>query len=189
MKLHCIVENLDAARAAIEGGATVIQLRLKNTPTLDVVAAGRPICAACRESAVTFIVNDDVEAALALNADGVHLGRGDEGKELARAAGLTLGISASSIYEAIAAEEQGAAYVGAGPIWETPSKTDAPSAIGLDGLAAICEAVRAPVVAIGGIDASNARDCIEAGARGVAVLRASADARAVRAAVDAATAF
>jgi thiamine-phosphate pyrophosphorylase len=130
-------------------------------------------------------VNDDVEAALALNADGVHLGRGDDGKELAAAAGLILGISASSIYEAIAAEEQNAAYIGAGPIWETPSKTDAPSAIGLDGLAALCEAVRVPVIAIGGIDASNARDCISAGAKGVAVLRASADARAVRDAIDA----
>jgi thiamine-phosphate pyrophosphorylase len=189
VKLHCIVEDVDTARAAIEGGATVIQLRLKSAPTLDVVAAGRPVCEACRAHGVTFVVNDDVEAALALNADGVHLGRGDDGKELARAAGLILGISASSIYEAIAAEEQGATYIGAGPIWETPSKPDAASAIRLDGLAAICEAVRAPVIAIGGIDASNARDCIEAGAKGVAVLRASTDALAVRAAVDAATAF
>src|SRR5207245_163453 len=83
--------------------------------------------------------------------DGVHLGRGDEGKELARAAGLMLGISATSIYEAIAAAEQGATYIGAGPIWETPTKPDAGSAIGLDGLAAICEAVKVPVVAIGGV--------------------------------------
>jgi thiamine-phosphate pyrophosphorylase len=186
VKLHCIVEDADTARVAIEGGATVIQLRLKDAPTLAVVEAGRPICALCREKGVTFVVNDDVEAALALNADGVHLGRGDEGKELAAAAGLLLGISASSIYEAIAAAEQNAAYIGAGPIWETPSKSDAPSPIGLDGLAAICEAVRVPVIAIGGIDASNARDCIVAGARGVAVLRASVDARAVLAAVDAA---
>ena len=187
MRLHCIVEDVVTARVAVEGGATVIQLRLKDAPTLAVVEAGRPISELCRETGVTFVVNDDVEAALALNADGVHLGRGDEGKELAAAAGLILGISASSIYEAIAAAEQNAAYIGAGPIWETPSKTDAPSAIGLDGLAALCEAVRIPVIAIGGIDASNARDCISAGAKGVAVLRASADARAVRAAIDAAS--
>jgi thiamine-phosphate pyrophosphorylase len=185
LKLHCIVEDVEAARVAVEGGATVIQLRLKDAPTLAVVAAGRPICQLCKDQGVTFVVNDDVEAALALNADGVHLGRGDDGKELAAAAGLILGISASSIYEAIAAEEQNAAYIGAGPVWETPSKTDAPSAIGLDGLAALCEAVRVPVIAIGGIDASNARDCISAGAKGVAVLRASADARAVRDAIDA----
>jgi thiamine-phosphate pyrophosphorylase len=186
VKLHCIVEDVDTARTAIEGGATVVQLRLKDAPTLAVVEAGRPILEVCREANVTFVVNDDVEAALALNADGVHLGRGDEGKELARAAGLTLGISATSVYEAIAAEQQQADYIGAGPVWDTPSKTDAPSAIGVDGLAAICEAVRVPVVAIGGVDASNARQCIVAGAKGVAVIRASRDARAVLAAVNAA---
>jgi thiamine-phosphate pyrophosphorylase len=185
LKLHCLVEDVETARVAVEGGATVIQLRIKNAPTLTVVEAGRPICELLHDTGVTFVVNDDVEAALALNADGVHLGRGDDGKELARAAGLLLGISASSIYEAIAAEEQGAAYIGAGPIWKTPSKADAPAPVGLDGLAAMCEAVRAPVIAIGGIDATNARDCIAAGAKGVAVMRASTDARAVRAAIDA----
>lgn len=187
MKLHCIVEDVETARVAVEGGATVIQLRLKDAPTLDVVAAGRPVGELCLETGVTFIVNDDVEAALALNADGVHLGRGDDGKELAAAAGLLLGISASSIYEAIAAVEQSATYIGAGPIWDTPSKADAPAAIGLDGLAALCEAVSVPVIAIGGIDASNARDCISAGAKGVAVLRASTDPRGLRAAIDAAS--
>jgi len=116
----------------------------------------------------------------------VHLGRGDEGMELALAAGLLLGVSAASVYEAITGAQQGASYVGAGPVWATPTKADAAAPIGLDGLAAICEAIELPVVAIGGIDASNARDCIEAGAAGVAVVRASADARRVRAAVDAA---
>lgn len=184
MKLHCIVEDVDTARTAAEGGATVIQLRLKDASTLDLVEVGRPIGALCKRAHIPFVVNDDVEAALALNADGVHLGRADEGKELALAAGLMLGISATSIYEAIAAEEQGATYVGAGPVWETPTKPDARSPIGLDGLAAICEAVKVPVVAIGGIDASNARDCFAAGAKGVAVVRASKDARAVRAVID-----
>jgi thiamine-phosphate pyrophosphorylase len=185
MKLHCIVEDAEAARVAAEGGATIIQLRLKDAPTLEVVERGRLVFEVARETGVTFIVNDDVEAALALNADGVHLGRVDEGKELARAAGLMLGISATSVYEAIAGVEQGAAYIGAGPVWATPTKPDAGTPLGLDGLAAICEVVHVPVVAIGGIDASNARDCINAGAEGVAVVRASADARGVRAALDA----
>lgn len=185
MRLHCIVEDLETAQAASDG-ATVIQLRLKNRPTLEVVDAGGPIAAFCKEKGITFVVNDDVEAALALDADGVHLGRGDEGKELASAANLMLGLSATSLYEAIAAQEQQADYIGAGPIWATPTKSDASAPIGLDGLAAVCEAVRVPVVAIGGIDASNARACIEAGAQGVAVVRASRDARRVREAVDAA---
>jgi thiamine-phosphate pyrophosphorylase len=183
MKLHCLVEDLETARVAIDGGATVIQLRRKDLDTLALVELGRELCGLCRNAGVTFIVNDDVNAALAIGADGVHLGRGDEGKELAEAAGLVLGISASSIYDAIAAGEQGASYVGAGPIWPTPSKEDAAPPIGLDGLAAIVEAVRVPVVAIGGIDASNARACIDAGAKGVAVIRASRYAAAVRAAI------
>ena len=183
MRLHCLVEDLETARVAAEG-ATVIQLRLKDVPTLEVVGAGRPISDLCREHGITFVVNDDVEAALAINADGVHLGRGDAGKELALAAGLLLGLSATGVYEAIAAQEQGAAYIGAGPVWETPTKGDAGAPIGLDGLAAICEAVTVPVVAIGGVDASNAARCIEAGAKGVAVVRAASDARRVREIVD-----
>jgi thiamine-phosphate diphosphorylase len=185
VKLHAIVEDEETARCAAAGGATVVQLRLKGRTTLALVEEGRPIAEACREAGVTFIVNDDVEAALALNADGVHLGRSDEGKELAAAAGLILGISASGVYDAIAGEQQGATYIGAGPVWDTPTKADAGQPIGLDGLAAICEAVKVPVIAIGGIDASNARDCINAGAKGVAVVRASRDARGVRAAIDA----
>jgi thiamine-phosphate pyrophosphorylase len=185
MRLHCIVEDVETARTAADG-ATVIQLRLKGAPTLDVVEAGRPISELCRKRGLQFIVNDDVEAALALNADGVHLGRHDSGKELVLAAGLTLGLSAASVYEAITGQGQGAAYIGAGPVWPTPTKQDAGAAIGLDGLAAICEVVHVPVVAIGGVDAWNAARCIEAGAKGVAVVRASSDARDVREAVDAA---
>jgi len=185
VKLHCIVEDADTARAAAEGGATVVQLRLKGLSTLDLVERGRPVAEVARTAGITFVVNDDVEAALALNADGVHLGRSDPGKELARATGLLLGISATSVYEAIAGVEQGADYIGAGPVWATPTKADAAAPIGVDGLAAICETVAVPVVAIGGIDASNARDCLNAGAAGVAVVRASADARGVRAVVDA----
>jgi thiamine-phosphate pyrophosphorylase len=83
-----------------------------------------------------------------------------------------LGRSASSIEEAEAAEAEGAAYIGAGPVWATPSKPDAEPAIGLEGLRAICEAVLIPVVAVGGIDVANARACIEAGAAGIAVVRA-----------------
>jgi thiamine-phosphate pyrophosphorylase len=186
VRLHAIVEEEKTAALAAAGGATVVQLRLKNWPTLEVVERGRAIGILCRREGVTFVVNDDVDAALALDADGVHLGRADEGKERAAAAGLVVGLSATSVSEAIAAERDGASYIGAGPVWESPTKPDADPPIGLDGLAAICEAVSTPVVAIGGIDASNARECIEAGAQGVAVVRASRDARSVRAAVDAA---
>ena len=175
MRLHAIVTDLETARIAVEGGATVVQLRLKDAPTEEVIAVGGPF----RDLDATFVVNDDVGAAVALGADGVHLGRRDPGAAQALAAGLMLGTSAASVEEAKAGEALGATYVGAGPVWETPTKPDADPAIGLAGLAEICAAISVPVIAIGGIDADNARRCIEAGAHGVAVVRAATDARAV----------
>ena len=182
MRLHAIVEELSAARAAVEGGATVVQLRRKGASSDELVEAGRGF----GDLEATFVVNDDVEAALQLGADGVHLGRSDEGAERAVAAELLLGTSAASVEEARAGEALGAAYVGAGPVWATPAKPDADPAIGLEGLAEICRAVSIPVVAIGGVDVFNAADCIRTGAAGVAVIRAARDARALRAAIDAA---
>jgi thiamine-phosphate pyrophosphorylase len=182
MRLHAVVEELAAARAAVEDGATVVQLRLKGATTDELVEVGRPF----RELPVTFVLNDDLEAALRLGADGVHLGRDDSGAERAVEAGLLLGVSAATVEEARYGRARGAGYIGAGPVWATPSKPDAEPPIGLGGLAQICRAVAIPVVAIGGIDASNAGDCIREGAAGVAVIRAAAEARAVRAAVDAA---
>jgi thiamine-phosphate pyrophosphorylase len=175
VRLHAIVTDFEAAVRAVEGGATVVQLRLKGAPTGDVIETGRPFV----DLPATFVVNDDVEAALALGADGVHLGRDDPGAGRAVERGLMLGTSASSVDEALAGEQLGAAYIGAGPVWATPSKPDADPPIGLDGLTEICKAVSIPVVAIGGIDATNAADCIAAGAAGVAVVRAAVDARAV----------
>jgi thiamine-phosphate pyrophosphorylase len=168
VKVHAIVTDLDTARQAVAAGATVVQLRIK-APTAEVVARGRGF--------------DELHA-IELGADGVHLGQGDQGAELARAAGLLLGRSVSTLEQALAAD---ADYLGAGPVWDTPSKHDADPALGLDGLRAVCSAVDVPVVAIGGIDASNAADCIHAGAAGVAVIRAATD-PGLRRTVDAALA-
>jgi thiamine-phosphate pyrophosphorylase len=175
VKVHAIVAHLEGARWAVTAGATVVQLRVK-AGTEEIVKRGRGF----RELGVTFIVNDDVEAALELHADGVHLGQGDRGAVRARRAGLLLGRSASTIEQALGLD---ADYLGVGPVWESPSKEDADPAIGLTGLRSICEAVAVPVVAIGGIDALNAGDCIRAGAAGVAVIRAASD-PALRQAVD-----
>jgi thiamine-phosphate pyrophosphorylase len=175
VRVHAIVADLETARRAVAAGATVVQLRVK-APTREVVARGSGF----RELAATFVVNDDVAAAVELGADGVHLGQGDDGAALARANGLLLGRSVSTVAEARAAQ---ADYLGAGPVWETPSKLDAEPPTGIDGLRAICEAAAVPVVAIGGVDASNAAACIDAGADGVAVVRAATDPR-VRRTVD-----
>jgi len=175
MRVHAIVADLDTARLAVAAGATVIQLRVKAS-TAEVVERGR----AFGELGATFVVNDDIDAAFELGADGVHLGQFDKGAERARAAGLLLGRSVFTVGQAVEAD---ADYLGAGPVWESPSKLDAEPAIGLDGLAAIARAVSTPVIAIGGIDASNAGACIKAGAAGVAAIRAATD-PGLRKAVD-----
>jgi thiamine-phosphate pyrophosphorylase len=167
VRVHAIVEDLHGARQAVLAGATVVQLRAK-IPTHELIARGLGF----RSLPVTFIVNDDVEAALALRADGVHLGQSDHGAEVARRRGLILGRSATTFEEAISAD---ADYLGVGPIWATPSKIDAAMPLGLAELARICAVVSVPVVAIGGVDASNAASCILAGAAGVAVIRAATD--------------
>jgi thiamine-phosphate pyrophosphorylase len=175
VKVHALVEDLETARRAIVAGATVVQLRVKGT-TDEVVAAGRGF----RGLGTTFVVNDDVDAALELGADGVHHGQADQGATRARSRGLLLGRSATTYSQAIAAD---ADYLGVGPIWATPSKEDADPPLGLAELGRICRAVSVPVIAIGGIDPSNAADCIRAGAAGVAVIRAATD-PALREAVD-----
>jgi thiamine-phosphate pyrophosphorylase len=185
VKLHVLVDELETARIAIEGGATVVQWRLKDVPRVDVVERGRAARSLCARHGIPFVVNDDVDAALMLGADGVHLGRDDDGAETAKEHGLLLGLSAANVAEAQRADGR-ADYIGAGPVWATPSKPDADPPIGLDGLRELCAAVSTPVVAIGGIDALNAADCIRAGAAGVAVIRAARDAAQLRRAVDAA---
>jgi thiamine-phosphate pyrophosphorylase len=175
MRVHALVEDLETAGRAIVAGATVVQLRVKG-PIDQVVAAGRGF----RALGTTFVVNDDVDAALELGADGVHLGRSDVGAAHARVRGLLLGRSAATYAEAVQTD---ADYLGVGPIWPTPSKPDAEPAIGLAELERICRAVTVPVIAIGGIDPSNAADCIRAGAAGVAVIRAATD-PGLREAVD-----
>src|SRR5205814_5852003 len=119
VRLHAIVDELETARLAVEGGATVVQWRMKDVPRVDVVQRGRATRSLCARHGVPFVVNDDVEAALMLGADGVHLGRDDEGAETAREHGLMLGLSASTLDEARSADGR-ADYIGAGPVWSTP---------------------------------------------------------------------
>ncbi len=184
MILHAIVADAGTAAWAARHGASVVQLRLKGMPTARRVLVGRQAIAGVGGLAM-IVLNDDVEAARALGV-AVHLGQDDPGVESARRAGIPFGRSAGSREEARAAEAEGALYIGAGPVWGTPSKADAGPAIGLDGLGAICRAVGIPVIAIGGVDPTNAADCMAVGAAGVAVIRAVTDLPRLRAALDAA---
>ena len=162
-------------REAVAGGVTCVQLREKNCGTREFLEEARAAQAALRGTGVPLIVNDRVDVALAIGADGVHLGQQDMPIADARRLGppgWIIGVSAESAEDAIRAERDGADYVGASPVFATPTKTDHAEPLGLDGLRRMRAAVKLPLVAIGGIHPGNAREVILAGADGIAVVSA-----------------
>jgi len=166
---------LEVVGAAIEGGATVVQLREKEMDARGLVEAGRGIRELTRGRGVAFIVNDRVDVALAVDADGVHVGRDDLPVPAVRrivGAGKIIGVSAGDVAEARQAEREGANYVGLGSIFGTQTKEDAGEPIGLEMVRCVTSGVNIPVVGIGGIKACNAGEVIRAGAAGVAVVTA-----------------
>ncbi len=163
------------ARLAYAGGAGMIQFRDKRLLNGDFARAAQRVRDACREHAVPMIINDRVEIARDVRADGVHVGRGDMTVAKARALlgdEAIIGASAGSADEAREAEDAGADYVGFGHIFATSSKIKATPPVGLEALALACAAVKIPVIAVGGINESNAGDVIRAGAWGIAVISA-----------------
>lgn len=167
--------HLEVIRAAIAGGATIVQYREKEGTTRQLVEEARALRELTRQAGVPLIVNDRVDIALAVDADGVHVGQDDMPAPLARklmGPGKIVGVSATNLEEALQAERDGADYIGAGPVFATPTKPDAAPPIGLEGLAEICRRVSIPVIAIGGINEENAAAVIAAGADGVAVVSA-----------------
>ncbi|HUQ80463.1 MAG TPA: thiamine phosphate synthase [Gemmatimonadaceae bacterium] len=156
--------------AAVRGGATMVQLRLKDLDPRDLVIAARRLVAAL---AVPVIVNDRADIALAAGAAGVHVGTDDIPARALRGVvppGFIIGASVGS--DAEVADADGADYVGIGPVFATPSKPDAGAAIGIAEFVRLARRTGLPAVAIGGIDATNFRDALTAGAHGVAVIRA-----------------
>ena len=174
-------------REAVAGGVTCVQLREKNGGTREFLEEARAVQAALRGTGVPLIVNDRVDVALAIGADGVHLGQRDMPIADARRLGppgWIIGVSAESAEDAIRAERDGADYVGASPVFATPTKTDHAEPLGLDGLRRMRAAVKLPLVAIGGIHPGNAREVILAGADGLAVVSAIVAADDPRAAAE-----
>ena len=165
----------DIVRAATQGGATMIQLRDKQASTRALVELGRALLAVTRPAGVPLIVNDRIDVALAIDAEGVHVGQDDMPAPLARrllGPERILGVSAGTVEEALQAQAEGADYLGTGDVYGTPTKADAGVPIGVAGLAEVVRAVSIPVVAIGGIKAGNAAAAIQAGAAGIAVISA-----------------
>jgi thiamine-phosphate pyrophosphorylase len=165
----------DVVRAAIRGGATLVQLREKEAPTDEIIAIGRTLHQITREAGIPLIVNDRADVALELDAEGLHIGQQDlSPPEARRLIGphRILGMSAETVEQALQAEHSGADYLGVGDVYGTRSKPDAGNPIGLDGLAAIARAVTLPIVAIGGITLDNTAAIIRSGADGVSVISA-----------------
>lgn len=171
-------DHYDVAAAAIEGGASAIQLRIKRRSMGEALKIANAIHAIASKAGVPLIINDHVGIAMASKAEGLHTGPDDITIPSARRMlGLNVMIGRSTggkPDEAIRAERDGANYIGVGPVFPTSTKPGVGKAVGLTRLTKIKAVVGVPVVAIGGIDALNLGDCIKAGADGVAVVSAVA---------------
>jgi thiamine-phosphate pyrophosphorylase len=173
--------------AAVDGGARLVQYRAKLLAPRERLARAAPLLALCRARGVPLVINDDIELALALGADGVHLGRddGDPVEARRRLPGAILGVSCyDDVDRAAAAEQAGADYVGIGSVFASATKPHAARA-GLATLAQARRRVRIPIAAIGGITAANAAEAVAAGADMLAVISALFDAPDVTAAARA----
>jgi len=167
--------TLEIVQAAVRGGVTCVQLREKNCSTREFVREALAVRDFLKASGVPLIINDRLDVAMAVGADGVHLGQTDMPLEMARAIvgdGMCIGISAESLENALAAERGGADYIGVSPIYDTPTKADTAPPLGLEGLRDIRAAVGIPLVAIGGLKRDNVAEVVRSGADGIAVVSA-----------------
>jgi len=182
-RLHVITDfhmqqrfsHADLAEQAIRGGADSIQFRQKQGGIRNMLIAAENVQAVCRAAGVPVIVDDRLDIALSVGATGVHLGQRDFPVAKARnvlGPDVLIGATATTAEQAVTACEEGADYIGFGPVFPTSSKRNPKSVKGPEGLAEACEAVPVPVLAIGGITPDRVPPVLQAGAHGVAVLSA-----------------
>lgn len=166
--LHSVVKE------SLDGGVTFVQLREKQLDEAHFMEEAKDLQTLCREYKVPFIINDNVDIALAMDADGVHVGQSDmEAGDVRAKLGpdKIIGVSAQTVEQAILAEKHGANYLGVGAVFPTGSKSDA-TEVSHETLKAICEAVSIPVIAIGGITQENVSTLAGSGICGIAVISA-----------------
>ena len=167
--------TLQIVKAAVRGGVTCVQFREKSCSTREFIFEALSIKDYLTRHKIPLIINDRVDIAQAVNADGVHLGQSDMPIDMAKSIvkdSMLIGISAESLTDAIRAEKDGADYIGVSPIFTTPTKTDTTHPLGLDGLREIRSSIKIPIVGIGGLNRKNAGEVIRHGADGVAVVSA-----------------
>ncbi len=165
----------EVVKAAVAGGVTVVQLREKDCTTRQFIAEARLLKELLLGTGIPLIINDRLDVALAVGAEGLHLGQQDMSiADARRLAGpdMVIGISAESLDDARRAEAEGADYIGISPVFATTTKNDAATPLGLEGIRRIRRAVNLPLVGIGGITLVNAAEVLLAGADGVAVVSA-----------------
>ncbi|MBX4934935.1 thiamine phosphate synthase [Rhizobium bangladeshense] len=175
--LCAAIGMIETARLAVAGGATMVQLRDKHAGTPRMIETGRALKQALAGTGALLIVNDDVEAAVAIGADGLHIGQEDMDARTARTMigpDMILGLSVETAPLASAVDPGLVDYTGVGPVFATPTKADHKQPIGFDGLARLVKASPVPSVAIGGLKASHVAEVFAAGARGLAVVSAIA---------------
>ena len=168
---HTLYQDVEAA---IKGGATFIQLREKKLDEEHFLEEAKEIKELCKKYRVPFVINDNVDIALAMDADGVHVVQSDMEAGMVReklGPDKIIGVSAQTVEQAILAEQKGADYLGVGAVFPTGSKDDAVE-VSHDTLKAICEAVQIPVIAIGGISTGNVMELSGSGICGIAVISA-----------------
>lgn len=175
---NCLQDPEEVLRAAIRGGVTLFQFREKGKGCFkgeEKLHLARILQKVCRENHIPFIVNDDIDLAIEIDADGVHIGQDDEPADKVRKkiGNKILGVSAHNLEEAKTAIAEGADYLGLGPIYPTSTKEDAKAVQGLRFIKELRNSdIDIPIVGIGGITAENAAPVISAGADGVSVITA-----------------
>ena len=161
-------------KESLDGGVTFLQLREKELDEVHFLEEAKELQQLCREYQVPFIVNDNVDIAISMDADGVHVGQSDmEAGDVRAKLGpdKIIGVSAQTVEQAVLAEKHGADYLGVGAVFPTGSKDDADD-VSYETLKAICEAVSIPVIAIGGITQKNVKELAGSGICGIAVISA-----------------
>lgn len=165
----------DCVEAAIKGGVTLVQVREKDASTREFYKIAKEVKESTSKYNIPLLINDRIDIALAIDAEGVHLGQSDMPIKLARkilGEDKIIGISANTLEEALEAQKAGADYLGIGPVFYTGTKKDIDEPIGVHGLKEITQNIRIPSVAIGGINKENAESVLETGVNGISVISA-----------------